>query len=300
MNRIKPKEGRSKKRGGAKVWRIDYFHPSEKDSNGRPKRKQHEFEDKTKALQKAQELNEAFQTDLSPEETEDALAALHLLRASPTHQGSNLRKAVEFFITHYRAIATAPTLREAITEYLTRKEANCGAKSDTFKNTANFLREFEKLESDLLDSNVASLTNAELQAYLDSFDKSYPQRRRYIIELFNFLCKDSKDYASPWERLPENPATHLRKPPRRESEIEILTIDEVKRVLECAIEHRTIQGWAWLLFTAMRPKGEFIKFWKTRNQGWRQIANRRVNVVSQVSCLNPTFWSGGYDCLWAG
>jgi hypothetical protein len=198
-------------------WRIDFPHPFKRGPDGKKERVQHAFKSKVKADRKAQEYGDEFGAGivLSENEKKDAEEALAVLESSTAElPEKSLVAAARFFADHFPRYQSSLSVKAAVELYLEKKKDHYGEAADAYQNPKFFLNQL--LESDLANRKVIEITaDDHLQPYLDSFEKSYPHRRRYLIEFFNFLCGKGRAIKFAEAPLTKNPATDTNTPPKK-------------------------------------------------------------------------------------
>jgi len=153
-----------------------------------------------------------------------------------------LRNATDFYVAHLKAISGSRKTGDVIYELL-KARAGDGLSPRYLRDLRVRLARFADLFGEQM---IATIAPAEIDRWLRSLGVGSVTRntfRRRLAVLFGFARR--RGYLS------ENPIDCVERAKERFGEIEILTIDETKRLLECA-SFETLPFWAIGAFAGLR------------------------------------------------
>ena len=188
---------------------------------------------------------------LSSALTTDALAAEKMLAQ---FDGVTLQAAARFYIQHHDRTKNTPTVAAAFDNAITRRG---GHSAIYLKRMGEIAR---KLPKDFAQANVFNVKGGDIAAALDSMcgkaTTVWKNYRRTISAVFGDCVK--------LEYIDKNPCLQMIVPRNKsESEVVILSPEQVKRIFENCIDHPSenyrlcascIAPFALLIFAGIRPR----------------------------------------------
>ncbi|HET7534991.1 MAG TPA: hypothetical protein VFJ90_00955, partial [Candidatus Didemnitutus sp.] len=194
-------------------------------------------------------------------------------------KGKSITFAIDWFIKHFKGDNVAPTVEQVVTMF--RAAHVSKLRPDTQE-------EYERYLPVLVDrfgkEQVTGITTDMLQALVDTQGGGI-NHRKCLVGFFTYCSGGSKKIRSPHRWLALNPAKFISvEEDEEDTEIVILTIDEVKAAMAIALLIGDLPYWVWCLFTGMRPC-ETTKFWTRPGYGWNRInlAAGTIIVNSEIS-----------------
>jgi len=233
------------------------------------KRIRQNFQEKSDAMQHLADLEleiegkpesrRALRTLLSPEQLSDAESAIQQingmniskvvahylnLRARARDKGADLDQAISFFETRYRPETKEITILNAKAEFLSARHSISKATRGNYDIGLNLL-----LKKDP-NKFVHAFTIRDLEAALKKYSNLRSQRSFRLIFSVFFHWAVRHHYCL------ENPCERFDKLPKDMTQISMLSIDEVKRLLYAAMTYRDGVAAASVaigLFAGLRP-----------------------------------------------
>lgn len=156
--------------------------------------------------------------------------------------GKTLTDAVSFYLKHLEAVSRSVSLEQALAELIENRKANGTTKqycADLHWRINRFIRAFPK-------RTAAEITTRDIDDWLAGLKLAPVTRntfRRDLRTLFSFCC--TRHYC------PDNPAIQSSRAKEIETEIGILSVAEVTRILTAASEE-TLPFWAIGAFAGLR------------------------------------------------
>jgi integrase len=223
---------------------------------------------------------------LSKEEFRDAEMAIYRLRGNTgPAKGSSLGDAVDFYIANYKGADSTPLVAVAIKEFTDKKFRTL--RPDSKEEYRRYLKAFGTQFGTM---KLGQLGHESVGDFIESHVSKKPCYK--IIHSFLGYCAGtSKKLKNPTPWLERNPADFyvLDQTDERESEIVILTVDEIRNCLAYAMgigeaPLGDLPFWIWGLFTGMRPL-EIKRFWTIEGYGWNRVHLEagEISVPSEVS-----------------
>lgn len=249
---------------GKTAWRVQGY-----DKNGKRIRKN--FKVKADALKLKLELEEAYEetpenttykkTTLSDKQLAEAEAATGSARGIPlsdivsrlheyekmasTHNAT-VREALLFFQKHYRPEVESISVNNARQLYLEAKSSHSLA-AKTIEHHTNCLKLFDKFDP---NKELHTFTVNDIEKILSAY-KNTNSKKTYLNGINTFF-----NWAVRHHYCLENPCDRLDKIQADMTEIGILTLDEVKKLLKACIDYQNgvcIAPIAIALFAGLRP-----------------------------------------------
>jgi integrase len=200
------------------------------------------------ARQRANDGAASF-AELSPSDRRDASEALSILP-----EGVTLLDAARDFVTsrlRSRALASVPTVTEALTTYLAAKRAEYDRGELAKVTLAELEAKGRIIERAFGEKNLADIDEAAAAKFIHGLRGSPQYRKNVRTKLSQFL-----NYCVRQKWLPSNPAAHVTVK-LKAREVEILSIDQVRRLLLAAASAEPAPGVfpyvAVQLFGGLRP-----------------------------------------------
>lgn len=184
--------------------------------------------------------------------------------------------AVDWFLEHYRDFAHAKTLAEYKDDFIEAKRRE-GKEARTIKEYEYHLDDFS---ASFGEQKPHEVTHVQIENYLSSRSCLF-HRHKCVKALFAFLCNQGRTKLE-HPPLEESPFRFLSSPTqtRKNGRPLIATVEEVKKLIEKALEEKCAPWFVWGFFTGMRPEAEMLPFWKDENYGWKcvDLENRKIVV----------------------
>jgi integrase len=208
-----------------------------------------------------------------------------------------LRDATNFYVVHLRTISGSRKTSEVVSELL-KARAGDGLSARYLADLRVRLARFNDVFGEKM---IAAITPSEIDTWLRSLDLSSVTRntfRRRLAVLFSFAAR--RGY------LAVNPIDNVDRAKEYSGEIEILTVTETTRLLECA-SFETLPYWAIGAFAGLRRAeierlewseidfdGGFIEVKAAK----AKTASRRLVPIQHNlrTWLEPYRIHGGYVC----
>jgi integrase len=156
--------------------------------------------------------------------------------------GATLRDAAKFYAAHLKAVTGSRKVREVVADLLSARAADGMSRrylGDLRVRLGRFVLSFG-------EEMIAAVSASRIDEWLRSLGVAAVTRntfRRRLAVLFNFSKR--RGYVT------ENPVTDVERAKERETEIEILSVNQVVRLLETAGSD-TLPFWAISAFTGVR------------------------------------------------
>lgn len=180
-------------------------------------------------------------------------------------RGQSILTAIEWFIANFVDSKKTPFVEDAVA--LFEKEHVVRLRGKSRDEYHHYL---PRLVARFGKCRIGELTTKTLQAYVDS-QPAKLHHRKCLVGFFTFCAGGSRKIKSQYNWLDKNPAKHVSIPQDDvDSEIVILTLDEVQNCLALALVLGDLPYWVWALFTGMRPE-EIKRFWTWEGYGWNRI-----------------------------
>jgi integrase len=165
--------------------------------------------------------------------------------------GRSIIAAAQYFVDNYQAPVASKLFSVARAEFIAEKKAE-GLRDDAMRNLKGRTGWLEKrLPSDRM---VSDITTAELRAFLLRKDVSQRTRINDRLAWNNFF-----GWAAERKYCPSNPIADIKPFGADESEPQVLSLDEVRRLIDVARQFKggiCLPYVALSLFAAMRPDKE--------------------------------------------
>lgn len=168
--------------------------------------------------------------------------------------GKSLRDATDFYLKHLRAVSSSRTVNEVIAEFQATRKAD-GASVRYLGDLRVRLARFGEVFGEAM---IAAISARQITDWLQGLGVGGVTRntfRRRLAALFNFARRQGY--------LLQSPIVDVEQAKERAGEIEILTIAEIVKLLECASEN-TLPYWAIGAFAGLRSS-------EIERLDWREI-----------------------------
>jgi len=196
---------------------------------------------------------------LTDEQARDAETAIRLLGA----RKSTLADAVSFYLENYRGTENAPSLADALAQYLAERAGDAQRGAITTRQYRGIKHELNRLAADFPDHRLDLLTAPGLKTYLESSAaglKTLNNRRGYLSTFFNYCLNRDWLTQNPVDRIPSHRLSRAR------GVAETLTATQAADLmafLESSHGGRMVNHFGLSLFAGIRPDwkdGELSKF----------------------------------------
>jgi hypothetical protein len=248
---------------GTISWRVTGYWPDGKRERKNFFHKADAYEHRTKISAEAEGATFGYQlqrTTLSHEQLADAESATSLAAGQPLAEivahyqkltstiqeqtGLSLDGAVHFLAQHYKPELEDVLIGAAISNFLIRKE---GYSKKTHAYYSTSLKLLKRLNPNTFDHQISLKT---LEPLLAKYKNNNTQRtyRRALSTFFNWFIRHHYTL--------ENPCTRLDQLPADNTQVAILSLSEVKRLLRAAMLYHDgvmASALALALFAGLRP-----------------------------------------------
>ena len=210
-------------------------------------RKTFSFKTEQEATKKAEELRTERNrigkdaSQLSDEKKREAVRAYQLLNGS-----GSLIEAAKFYLAHTTPGGGQATVQELLNTFIEVK-TKAGRRPATIETLKVRIGRFAK---DFGSTPAHTMTTRDLEKWFDAYNITGTNRDNYRRALVGFF-----EFAKKRKYTRSNPASELEKPILDDNLPEILTVEEVKRLMESAQKHRPdmVSYFALCIFAGLRP-----------------------------------------------